>query len=73
VMPWAGPKSLPLWLPETHLGFVARDTRPIADAGLRVRPVAETARAALEHERALGLDRERIAGLSADDERALLS
>ena len=73
VMPWAGPKSLPLWVPESHRGFVARDTRPIADAGLRVRPVAETARAALEHERALGLDRERIAGLSADDERALLS
>lgn len=73
VMPWAGPKSLPLWLPESYWGFAARDTRPIADAGLRTRSIADTARAALEHERVLGLDRERKAGLSADDERALLS
>jgi 2'-hydroxyisoflavone reductase len=72
VGPWAGPSSLPLWLPASHVGIVARDTAPAAAAGLRCRPVADTARAALEHERALGLDRERRAGLSPAEESRLL-
>jgi 2'-hydroxyisoflavone reductase len=73
VEPWAGPSSLPLWLPASHVGIVARDTAPAAAAGLRCRPVADTARAALEHERALGLDRERRAGLSPAEESRLLT
>jgi nucleoside-diphosphate-sugar epimerase len=72
VAPWAGPRSLPLWLPASHAGIAARDTAPAAAAGLRCRPVADTARAALEHERALGPDRERRAGLTPADEHALL-
>lgn len=72
VAPWAGPRSLPLWLPATHTGIAARDTAPAAAAGLVCRPIADTARASLEHERALGPGRERKAGLTADDEAALL-
>jgi nucleoside-diphosphate-sugar epimerase len=42
---WAGPRSLPLWVgdPEWQ-GFMARDTSPAIEAGLRIRPFAETAR-----------------------------
>ncbi|MBB6170504.1 nucleoside-diphosphate-sugar epimerase [Nocardiopsis mwathae] len=72
VMPWQGPRSLPLWLPESHHGVVDRDTGPALAAGLRVRPVAETALACLEYERELGTERERQAGLAADEEAALL-
>ncbi|MBP2364376.1 NAD-dependent epimerase/dehydratase family protein [Pseudonocardia parietis] len=69
---WYGPRSLPLWLPETHWGMADRDVTDTLDAGLTVRPVAETARAALEWERRLGLDRERKAGLTEAEERAVL-
>lgn len=72
VAPWAGPRSLPLWLPVTHVGIVARDTAPAAAAGLVCRPVAETARAALAHERALGPDRPRQAGLDPAEEATLV-
>jgi nucleoside-diphosphate-sugar epimerase len=72
VQPWAGPASLPLWLPDDYLGIASRDTAPAAAAGLRCRPVADTARAALEHERALGLDRDRGAGLTPEQESPLL-
>ncbi|MCO1579149.1 epimerase [Crossiella sp. SN42] len=72
VLPWQGPCSLPLWLPESHLGVVDRDTGPAWEAGLRCRPVAETAVAALNHERALGIEREREAGLTAAEEAELL-
>lgn len=72
VSPWAGPRSLPLWLPDSHVGIAARDTSPAAEAGLVCRPVADTARAALEHERTLDPARARGAGLAPDNERALL-
>ncbi|MEQ3550959.1 NAD-dependent epimerase/dehydratase family protein [Pseudonocardia nematodicida] len=69
---WAGPRSLPFWLPGTHWGMVDRDATATLDAGLTTRPVAETARAALDRERELGLDRERKAGLTPAEEKALL-
>lgn len=72
VAPWGGPRSLPLWLPAPHVGIVARDTAPVAAAGLVCRPVASTARAALAHERALGVGRSRRAGLVPVEEAALL-
>jgi len=37
VTPWAGPRSLPLWLPPTHHGFLSRDTSPALAAGLTAR------------------------------------
>jgi len=70
---WAGPKSLPLWLPPTHVGMAAHDATPSLAAGLRVRPLAETVAGALETERRLGLDRERKAGMSASEEAEVLA
>ncbi|MDV6011207.1 NAD-dependent epimerase/dehydratase family protein [Haloechinothrix sp. LS1_15] len=72
IQPWGGPRSLPLWLPPTHYGLAAHDPAPAREAGLAVRPLADAATAALDHERALGIDRERIAGITAEDERAVL-
>ncbi|MEQ4304790.1 NAD-dependent epimerase/dehydratase family protein [Plantactinospora sp. B6F1] len=45
VQPWAGPRSLPLWLPvPEYAGILSRDVTPSLAAGLRTRPLAETAR-----------------------------
>jgi 2'-hydroxyisoflavone reductase len=73
VQPWSGPRSLPLWLSAPDVGMLARDTAPATAAGLRCRPVADTARAALEHERALGTDRARRAGLTPAEESEVLA
>lgn len=72
VNPWAGPRSLPLWVPGADSAILARDTAPALAAGLRARPVGDTARDALATERALGLDRERRAGLTPVEEAELL-
>jgi nucleoside-diphosphate-sugar epimerase len=55
---------------EEHLvrTFHASGPRSRRGSGLRCRPLAETARAALEHERALGPDRPRKAGLTPPEE-----
>lgn len=73
VQPWMGPRSLPLWLPDEALGLVAMDTGRAAAAGLERRPVAETVADTLLDERARGLDRDRKAGLTRDDELELLA
>ena len=45
VQPWAGEGSIPLWLPRPDYdGMMSHSTQPAIDAGLRLRPVAETAR-----------------------------
>src|SRR3569833_977568 len=45
---WAGPRSLPLWLQlPDYAGFATSDTSPARDAGLTVRPLAESARDSL--------------------------
>lgn len=72
VTPWAGPKSLPLWLPETHYGIADRDTAPALAAGLTPRSLSATAEAALDYERSLGMDRPRKAGLTLAEEAELL-
>jgi 2'-hydroxyisoflavone reductase len=71
--PWAGPRSLPLWLPPSHVGLHDRDTAPAAKAGLVCRPVADTARGALAHERTLDPSRIRGAGLTPAEEAELLN
>jgi len=68
---WAGPKSLPLWVPGYHLLTRNWDVQPAVDAGLRFRP--DAAEAALAYERALGLDRPRRAGLTLAEEAEVLS
>lgn len=66
VDPWAGPRSLPLWLPRPEYdGMTAHDATPSYDAGLVTRPVADTARDTLAWLRATpdavvtGMSRER--------------
>lgn len=74
VSPWAGPRSLPLWIPmESHAGFSARSSARAALAGLTRRPLQDTLRDTLEWE----LSRNpppapRRAGLSDEDESELL-
>ncbi|GAA2812150.1 NAD-dependent epimerase/dehydratase family protein [Crossiella cryophila] len=73
VAPWGGPRSLPLWLPANYQGMASHQAQPALDAGLTIRPVAETALDTLAWERELGLDRVRKAGLSAAEEAEVLA
>ncbi|HEV8556459.1 MAG TPA: NAD-dependent epimerase/dehydratase family protein [Actinophytocola sp.] len=70
---WSGPRSLPLWLPPSWAGLDSHDPTASLNAGLRIRPLADAARAALDHERTLGLDRERKSGLSPAEEAEILA
>ena len=72
VAPWSGPDAVPLWLPRPEYdGMLAHDPTPSLAAGLRPRPVAETARDTLAWVRAHpdaavgGITREREAELLA--------
>jgi nucleoside-diphosphate-sugar epimerase len=72
VEPWAGPDAVPLWLPRPEYdGMLAHDATPSLEAGLRPRPVADTARDTLAWVRAdpdapvSGISREREAELLA--------
>jgi 2'-hydroxyisoflavone reductase len=74
VEPWMGPRSLPLWLPDPDWrGFGARDGRRARAAGLVTRPLEETLADTLAWERARPADREHRAGLTVEEERALLA
>jgi nucleoside-diphosphate-sugar epimerase len=45
IRPWAGERSLPMWLPlPEYAGFLSRDVGPALDAGLSTRDVGDTAR-----------------------------
>lgn len=70
---WAGPDSLPHWLPEGYDGFASRSAAAALAEGLSQRPVEETIRRVLEDERRRGHDRERKSGLSAGTEEQLLA
>lgn len=72
VQPWAGPDSLPLWLPRPEYdGMGAHDPAPSCAAGLVLRPLTETARDTLAWLRATpgatitGMTREREAEVLA--------
>lgn len=69
---WAGPRSLPLWLPDDMPGFASRANTAYRLLGGGIRPVRETLERTLADERERGLDRERVSGLSRDDELDLL-
>jgi hypothetical protein len=72
VREWSGERALPLWvrLPETA-GLMDRDVRPALDAGLTIRPLADTVRATASwmtaHPAAV-----RQGGLDPADEAAIL-
>jgi 2'-hydroxyisoflavone reductase len=70
---WAGPDSLPLWLPPDHEGFLARSNQAARAAGLVLRPWQETLEDTLRDERARGLARPRKAGLAPETEARLVS
>ena len=70
---WAGPRSLPLWIPVSEAGFAQRSAVAFTDAGGVTRPLRDTVVRVLEDERARGTDRERRAGLTSTEERAVLA
>jgi len=69
---WAGPRSLPLWLPESAGGFARRRDAAFVASGGRRRSLAETMRRTLDDERERGLDRPRRAGLTPAEEAEVL-
>lgn len=70
---WAGPRSLPLWLPSEMTGFMTRSNTAFREAGGRLRPLTETIRAVVADEQGRGVDRDRRAGLTRAEEVALLA
>lgn len=73
VAQWAGPRSLPLWLPEDVPGFATRSNARYRLLGGTLRPLRETLARTLADERERGLDRPRAAGLTRADELALVA
>ena len=72
VEPWAGPDSIPLWLPRPEYdGLPAHDVQPSLDAGLTVRPLAETTRDTLAWLAAT--PDAAVSGITLDRERELLA
>jgi nucleoside-diphosphate-sugar epimerase len=71
VEPWMGPGSIPLWLPRPDYdGLPAHDVGPSLDAGLTIRPLADTTRDTLAWLRAT--PDATVSGISLDRERELL-
>lgn len=73
VRPWAGPRSLPLWLPAGMEGFARRSDARFRATGGTARALSDTLARVLEDERARGLERERRAGLARADEQRVLA
>ncbi|QAV71063.1 NAD-dependent epimerase/dehydratase family protein [Salinibacterium sp. UTAS2018] len=70
---WAGPRSLPLWIPATDAGFLQRNNARYRAAGGTLRPFRETITRTLNDELARGRDRPRTSGLNAHDEALVLN
>jgi 2'-hydroxyisoflavone reductase len=67
---WAGPRSLPVWLPlPEYAGFFTRDSTPAREAGLTTRNLEETARDTLAWHSGADVP---LTGLTADEEAAVL-
>lgn len=73
VAPWAGPRSLPLWLPADLAGMTRRSGDRYRATGGALRPLEETLADTLADERERGLGRERRSGLSRAEELAVLA
>jgi len=69
---WAGPRSLPLWLPQTDAGFSQRSNAAFIAAGGTLRSLRETLGDVLQDETVRGLLRDRRAGLTRSEETELL-
>lgn len=70
---WAGPRSLPLWLPAADAGFALRDGSAYLAAGGTLRPLRDTITRVLADEVARDVDRPRRSGLTPDEEQAVLA
>ncbi len=70
---WAGPRSLPLWLPVEASGFARRDGSAYRASGGTERPLRDTIARVLADEVGRGVDRPRRAGLTPDEEREVLA
>ncbi len=72
VQPWVGPRSLPLWLPRPEAdGMQSHDAEPAFEAGLDLRPLAETARDTLAWFR--GQPDAVLTGLTPDEEAQVVA
>ena len=69
---WAGPGSLPLWLPRGDEAFAQRSSNAYFASGGTERSLPETMEDILRDEQTHGLDRPRRSGLSRSEEVALL-
>ena len=69
---WAGPSSLPLWLPRSDGGFAQRDGSVYLATGGTLRPLGETIARVLRDEVARGVDRIRRSGLTPEEEATVL-
>ena len=69
---WAGPHSLPLWLPRSDAGFARRSRSRYLAAGGTERSLKQTLEDVLADERTRGLDRQRRSGLTREEENLLL-
>lgn len=69
---WAGPRSLPLWLPRSDLALMQRSGQAFRETGGTVRPVELTIAGVLADERRRGTARPRRAGMTARAEADVL-
>lgn len=69
---WAGPRSLPLWLPLSDAAFAQRSRNRFVAAGGDERNLRQTLEDVLVDERIRGLTRERRSGLTRNDETFLI-
>jgi len=70
---WAGPRSLPLWIPAEDAALMQRSNAAYRAAGGALRPLADTLVRSLADELARGVTRPRRSGLTAEDEDELLA
>lgn len=71
---WSGPRSLPLWLTEPEvLGISSLSNARARAAGLDLRPLRDTLADTLAWTKANNIATVTSAGLSDEDERAILS
>ncbi len=72
VEPWMGPGAIPLWLPRPEYdGLPAHDVQPSLDAGLTIRPLADTTRDTLAWLEAT--PDAAVSGIDLDREKELLA
>lgn len=70
---WAGPRSLPLWLPIADAAFAERSNATYLEAGGIVRPLRDTIATVLDDEVTRDPERSRRSGLSPEEEADLVN